>query len=83
MGTYLYARKFRFFEIDMMDNLFMGIKIVSRLKICSNSPRKEFFVYLWSSNTKFPILLTIKELEYFRTELPGLVLVPAVIKKSM
>ena len=38
---------------------------------------------LWSSKTKLPILLTMKELEYFRTELPVPVFVPAEIRKSM
>lgn len=55
----------------------------SRLKTYYNSLKKVFLVSRLSSNTKFPILLTIKELEYFRTSLPAPLFVPAEIKKSM
>lgn len=63
--------------------LLSGIKIESRLKIYSISPRKEFLYSLLASKTKLPILLTMKEDECLRTALPGPDLVPADTRKSM
>lgn len=67
----------------IIDVRLRGMKMESRLKIYSISPRKELRYSLWASKTKFPILLTMKEEECLSTALPAPDLVPAETKKSM